>query len=106
MDIVEIKSRVIILRTMLIEHGIHFDGAILFGSRAKGTHGPDSDIDLAIVSSSYGKDRFAESSLLNRLANRVIPMCDAHPVGLHEYLNPKSISPILYEIKKYGTPLL
>jgi predicted nucleotidyltransferase len=88
------------------DEGVHFDGAVLFGSRAKGTHREDSDIDLAIVSRSCGFDRFAESSKLNLLANRCFPFCDAVPVGLHDSLDTESISPILHEIKKHGILLL
>ncbi len=106
MDITELKSRVVILRELLREKSIHFDGAILFGSRAKGNHRPDSDIDLAIVSRDFGKSRFHESSLLNVLAYQCIPYCDAVPVALEDYLDPCPDSPILFEIKKNGTFLL
>jgi predicted nucleotidyltransferase len=102
MDIADIKSRVIQLKALMEAEGIHFDGAILFGSHAKGTAGHDSDVDLAILSRDFGKDRFEESALLNRLAYKCIPFCDALPVGLEEYCAPATVSPILNEVKKHG----
>lgn len=106
MDIVEIKSRVLTLRELLRQEGIPLDGAVLFGSRAKGTHRPDSDIDLAIISRAFGRNRFDESVLLNRLVFQCIPFCDAVPVGTYDYLDPHPVSPILAEIKATGTPLI
>jgi DNA polymerase sigma len=106
MDIAELKARVLRLRCMLQAHSVHFDGALLFGSRAKGTYTESSDTDIAIISISYGFDRMAESSLLNLLAKRCIPYCEAVPVGLRDYLDPNCISPILHEIKKHGKIIL
>jgi uncharacterized protein len=102
MDIAEIKQRVLILRTLMQQEKLHFDGAVLFGSRAKGCHTAESDIDLAIISRDFGTDRFEESSKLNFLAFQCIPFCDAVPIGVQEYLDPFPASPILYEIKKHG----
>lgn len=105
MDFGEIKRRVLTLRGLMIDSGLRFDGAILFGSHAAGTARPDSDIDLAVISRDFGKDRYAEGALLNQMAFQCIPECDAIPIGVHEYLDPEPISPILHEIKKKGTPL-
>lgn len=91
---------------MLKNEGIPLDGALLFGSRAKNSHHAESDIDLAIVSRDFGIDRFTESVLLNRLVFRCLKNCEAVPIGLKDYLNPQQISPLLYEIKSTGTPLL
>ncbi len=106
MDIPEIKAQLIILRQRLREENVHLDGAILFGSRAKGTHTPESDIDLAIISRDFGKDRHSESILLQRLCYGLIPHVDLVPVGVEDYLDPFPISPILHEIKTTGTLLL
>lgn len=106
MDIPEIKARIIILRERLRQENIHLDGAILFGSRAKGTATPESDIDIAVISREFGVDRHKESILLQALCYGLIPCADLIPIGVDDYLDPHPISPILHEIKKNGTPLI
>ena len=105
MDITEIKAQLILLRVRLREENVHLDGAILFGSRAKGTNTLESDIDLAIISRDFGKDRHNESILLQRLCYDLIPYADLVPVGVEDYLDPHPLSPILNEIKTTGTLL-
>ena len=61
MDIAEIKAQLVLLRERMRGENVHLDGAILFGSRAKGTNTSESDIDLAIISRDFGKDRHSES---------------------------------------------
>jgi Nucleotidyltransferase domain. len=46
---------------------IRVNKVILYGSLAAGTADKDSDIDLAIVSTDLGRDRFNESLLLKNL---------------------------------------
>lgn len=106
MDIAEIKSRLVLLRERLRWENIHLDGVILFGSRARGTAAPDSDIDLAIISRDFGVDRHRESVLLQHLCLGLIPCADLVPVSVSDYLDPHPLSPILHEIKTTGTPLL
>jgi predicted nucleotidyltransferase len=36
---------------------------IIFGSHAKGKANPDSDIDIAVISSQFGKNNFKEMML-------------------------------------------
>ncbi len=43
------------------------DSVFLFGSYASGSASSDSDIDLAIVSSSFGKNRFDNNVALGKL---------------------------------------
>ena len=40
--------------------GIPVDNLIVFGSHAKGSAHPDSDVDVAVISSSFGRNRFDE----------------------------------------------
>ncbi|HQO39208.1 MAG TPA: nucleotidyltransferase domain-containing protein [Spirochaetota bacterium] len=82
------------------------DLIILFGSQAAGTSRYDSDIDPAVISRDFGKDRFEEGSRLNYLASSINHRIEAVPVGLDEYLAKNSISPILQEITTKGIPLL
>ena len=100
MDIAEIKAQLILLRERMRDENVHLDGAILFGSRAKGTSTPDSDIDLAIISRDFGKDRHNESVLLQRLCYDLIPYADLVPVGVADYLDPHPLSPNLERNKE------
>ncbi|WP_455621852.1 nucleotidyltransferase family protein [Parabacteroides sp.] len=43
----------------ILERSTHVQSAIIFGSRAKGTNKPGSDIDLAIKGAEVGKDDIA-----------------------------------------------
>ena len=102
MDFFALKEAILRLRSELRTRGYVLDGAILFGSWAKGTAHEASDIDLAILSRDFGKDRFQEGALLNALLYKLLPMSEALPVSLMDYLDPNNISPILHEIKKTG----
>jgi predicted nucleotidyltransferase len=85
---------------LLKQHGIGVSKVILFGSYAKGKTNPDSDIDVAIVSSQFGKDVAEEMMMLRKIALKV----DSHiePVPLSpEHLN-DNFSTFAQEIKRYG----
>jgi uncharacterized protein len=105
-DISDIKQRVIRLRALLKKNRIRGDIFILYGSYASATQRPDSDIDIAVVSRDFGKDRFGEGSSLNYLASQIDPRIEAVPIGLNEYLSRSSISPLLHEIDSKGIVLL
>ena len=106
MDIAAIKQLAIELRARLREHQIPTDCVILFGSQAREQAHAQSDIDFAVISRAFGRDRFAEGALLNRLAVKVHPDIEAIPIGLKDFLNPIALSPILHELKTTGTVLL
>ena len=59
---VDPKVRDIILRFIeaLNKKGVHVERALLFGSYASGNARAGSDLDVAIVSPDFGKDRFEE----------------------------------------------
>jgi len=105
MDIRDIKEQIIRLRRILLDNQIHPDIFILFGSYACGRQKEQSDIDIAVVSRDFGKDRLEEGTLLNYYASEINSKFEMIPVGLDDYFDPDSISPILFEIKKNGTPL-
>jgi uncharacterized protein len=106
MDIYAITDAVLKLRSLLAERNIILDGAILFGSFAKGTNRPESDVDLAILSRTFGKDRIAEGVLLQTLIFPYIPHADMVPISSIEFVNPTSVSPLLQEIKATGLCLI
>ena len=53
---------------VLTANGIRVERAILYGSYATGRFHSGSDLDLAIVSPDFGKDRFEEGKMLHRFA--------------------------------------
>jgi predicted nucleotidyltransferase len=79
---------------------------ILFGSFAKGQQHKDSDIDIAVVSRQYGKNKLFEGAKLNLVASKIDPRIEALPFSLKEYRDPHNISPILHEIKSTGICLV
>ena len=85
---------------LLEQQGISVSKVILFGSYAKGKASPDSDIDLAIVSTQFGQDVADEMMLLRKTALKV----DAHiePVPLSPEDLDDNFSILAQEIKRYG----
>jgi len=81
--------------------GIHVDKILLYGSYAANRQTPDSDLDVAIVSPDFGRDRFSEGVILNQLAWRVDPRL--HPVPLSsESFAKDSWVPLIHEIRSKG----
>lgn len=105
MDFESIKIDLLKIRNELRKISIHADVMIIFGSQAMNRARPDSDIDMAIVSRDYGKNRFKENSELNFIAHRINPNIEAITISLNDYLNVNAPSPILHEIKTKGIVL-
>ena len=87
-------------KKVLKEKGIRISKIILFGSYAKGTATADSDIDLAVISSQFGKNNLKEMILLRKLAINI----DSHIEPLP--FSPKDLkdrySTLTNEINKFG----
>ena len=85
---------------LLKQKGVDVLKVILFGSYAKGTAKPESDIDIAIISSQFGKNNLKEMMLLRRIALQI----DSHIEPLP--FSPKDLddrySTLAQEIIKYG----
>ena len=85
---------------LLKQQGFSISRAILFGSYAKGKANPDSDIDIAVVSSQFGQDIVEEMMMLRKIAIKVdshiepVPLC---PEDLND-----NFSTLAQEIKRYG----
>lgn len=80
---------------------IHVDKVILYGSRSKGKARKDSDIDIAIISRDFGKDRYEEGSRLFEIATKVDPRIEPVPISLQSWKEDMWV-PLFYEIKKNG----
>lgn len=105
MDIRKIKEIALEYRALLIKKHIQPDIIILFGSNAKGMARPDSDIDVAIVSRQFDRNKPKYSLLLNRLTFEIEAPLEVIPVGYSEYMQKSTVSPILHEIIKTGVIL-
>jgi predicted nucleotidyltransferase len=88
----------------LKREGINIDRVILFGSYAKGNVRPDSDIDIAVISKDFGKDRVEEGMSLFRIAGKIDPRLEPIPFSTKAYENDTWI-PLIYEIKQKGIEL-
>lgn len=88
----------------LRQEGISVDRVILYGSYAAGKVRPDSDIDVAIVSKDFGKDRVKEGMTLYRIAGKVNARLEPVPISIEAYENDTWV-PLIYEIKVKGLEL-
>jgi uncharacterized protein len=86
--------------SLLKQKGIKVSKIILFGSYAKGTAKPDSDIDLAVISSQFGRDNLKEMMLLRKIALEIDSHIEPLPFTPQDLDN--RYSTLTQEIKKYG----
>lgn len=85
----------------LKKNKIKISKVILFGSRASGRSHENSDIDLAVVSPDFGKNRYREGVKLFEIACTVDSRIEPVPISLSSYKKDTWI-PIIYEIRKNG----
>ena len=85
----------------VLSRGIHVDKAILYGSYASGKEGIDSDLDVAVISTDFGKDRYKEGAMLMKLAWRVDPRLHPDPFSVESYAHDTWL-PLVHEIKTHG----
>jgi len=85
----------------LKRQGITIDRVILYGSYVNGTVRPDSDIDVAVVSKDFGKDRVEEGMTLFRIAGKIDPRLEPVPFSTKMYEKDTWI-PLIYEIREKG----
>ncbi len=97
----EIKDIVIKFVNTLMNNGIQVEKAILFGSYLYSKYSNYSDIDIAIVSPDFGKDRFEEGKILFQTAWRVDPRIEPIPISSEAYENDTWV-PLIYEIRHNG----
>ena len=88
----------------LRERGVNFQKIILFGSYAANRGKRDSDIDVAVISETFGKDRFDERVLLSKIAYYVDARIEPHPVSLKDFTE-DAWQTIIHEIKSKGTEI-
>jgi predicted nucleotidyltransferase len=97
-EIIDTINRYILI---LRENGIQYEKVILFGSNVSGTSDEWSDIDIAVVSSDFGKDHLKERLMIAKLAYHIDPRLEVHPIGSYEY-GYESWKTIVHAIKTTG----
>jgi predicted nucleotidyltransferase len=85
----------------LIAENIKVERVLLFGSYAVDKAHEWSDIDIAIISPDFGKDRFEERVSLAVIANKIDPRIEPHPIGLEEF-EQEAWKTMIHEIKTNG----
>jgi len=83
------------------DNNIVVSKVLLYGSFAYGKPTLNSDIDVAIVSPDFGKDRHEEEKLLRQIAWRIDTRLEPVPISIESFLNDDWI-PLIYEIKSKG----
>ena len=77
--------KIVNLFVEVLKKEIPIEKVILFGSCLSGKVGPDSDIDLIVVSSSFAKGNYIENmQYLFRKAARINPLIEPIPASLEE----------------------
>jgi predicted nucleotidyltransferase len=88
------------LKGQLKTNNIHFEFIVIFGSYAAGKPNKYSDIDVAVISSQFGRNRLEERIKLMKIAATVDLRIEPHPVSLKDWQeNWKSV---VTEIKQTG----
>lgn len=80
--------------------GIPVEQVIMFGSFATGHSHPWSDLDVCVVSRSFGKHPLHESMELAALAVQIDSMIEPHPYHPDALLN--RYDPLATEIRAHG----
>ncbi|HUT54632.1 MAG TPA: nucleotidyltransferase domain-containing protein [bacterium] len=75
---------------VLVEHGIQVDRAILFGSQARGTAGPYSDIDILVLAEEFDRDRWGKDDDLWILTGEAGFGLQPIPVGVKQFIEDDS----------------
>jgi predicted nucleotidyltransferase len=87
-------------KTLIEQSGVLVDKMILFGSYARDKATPHSDIDVCVVSKSFGKDDVEEMQMLAKKTRFVDTKIEPYPLSPVDLENDNS--PIVFEINKYG----
>lgn len=85
---------------VLRDAGIAYESLIVFGSSIKGTAKPWSDVDVCVVSTEFGQDRFTDRVRLMKLTDDDTINIEPHPLSPKELADPWD--PLAAEIRRYG----
>lgn len=88
--------------TLLKQNNINVNKVFLFGSYAFGDANEVSDIDVAVISSDFGKSYLKECLLLMKIANEIDLSLSPKPYSLDEYKKAKQGDFLWQEIINKG----
>lgn len=100
----EIRNVIAKFVNQLAMKGIHVKKVMVYGSHASGRAHSDSDLDVAIISPDFGKDRYEERKTLLQAAWRVDPRIEPIPVSSKSYEHDTWV-PLIHEIREKGVEL-
>ncbi len=89
--------------TRLKENNISVEKVLLFGSIMKGTSREDSDIDIAVISSSFKGDRYSDRRLIVPLRRGIDSRIEPIPFTPEDYAEGGIL---IDEIKSTGQEIL
>ena len=87
----------------LKENNISVEKVLLFGSNIKGTSREDSDIDIAVISSSFKGDRYSDRRLIVPLRRGIDSRIEPIPFTPEDYAKGGML---IDEIKSTGQEIL
>jgi predicted nucleotidyltransferase len=88
---------------IIAENNIKIDKAYLFGSYAKECAADESDIDVAIISTDFSGDRFADRRKVVPLRRKIDRRLEPVPYRPENF---KENDPLVVEILRYGIEIL
>jgi len=88
----------------LNSQGIHVKQAYIFGSQIKGTAHKWSDLDICIISDSFGKDRPNERIKLMKIGDSIDDIIEPHPFSPEDFAD--KYNPFVQEIKRTGYQII
>ena len=97
----DVINNIIAYVNLIRAQGIKVSKVFLYGSHVGEEAGPDSDIDIALISPQFGKDRVDEGQFLFRYAWRIDARIEPIPISEKDWRENNS-STMIYEIKKNG----
>ncbi len=97
----EIRRIIALFADALTMKGIKVEKIILYGSYSSGEVHKDSDVDIAVVSSDFGRDKYEERKFLLQLAWKIDPRLEPVPISEESFINDTWI-PLIYEIRQRG----
>lgn len=87
----------------LASQSLPIQSAYIFGSFAKDAGGTSSDIDVCLISSVFGKDTIDEMVALSKIAMKVDPRIEPHPMSIEDFSEKYNL--LAHEVKTNGIPL-
>ena len=89
---------------VLVEHGIKAAKAILFGSQARGTARPNSDIDILVMAKEFDRNRWKKNDQLWELTVEAGFGLQPIPVGPKQFLE-DDVSTVIEMARREGVEI-